>query len=106
MNTAFVLTMPGKASWNGKWSGDSSPHILVKDIPAKVRKNLISRSPFQHRWDDGWVAQIDVVPMSKVYSLIDKSTGFCGYNWMVESLIRFGSIYYARDWKDLDPYEF
>lgn len=101
MVTAFVLTMPRAGSWNGKWSQEDKIHIIKRDIPANVRKDLIARSPFCHRWDDGWVAQIDVVPVSSVQKQIDKSVGFAGYTWMVDSLIKFGEIYYPRDWPEV-----
>ena len=27
-----------------------------------------------------------------------KSDGFCGYDWMIESIIKYGEIRYKRDW--------
>ena len=89
----FELTMPHRGSWNGKWSGDIQRHIRVK-YERSVPKDLWDRD-FYYRWDDGWEARISVRKMSAsdAHKLDKKSLGFCGYDWMISSIIKDGYIH-------------
>lgn len=88
----FELTMPNCGSWNGKWSGE-------KRLYAKSRRNNqvpkeVVGKKFYYRWDDGWTACVSV---KKVYyregrKIMRKSSGFCGYDWMIDSIINYGKI--------------
>ena len=95
---AFVLTMPSRGSWNGKWSGEADLHAIVKPERAVPNKDIIGKS-FYYRWDDGWTACISVekVDCNEGNRLRKKSSGFCGYSWMVDSIIERGSIEYDRE---------
>lgn len=90
----FELTMPHRGSWNGRWSGENSSHIIVKRNKKELN-HLIDRS-FRFRWDDGWEAEITVSKMnadSKEFKdLVRRNTGFRGYDWMVDSIIKNGEI--------------
>lgn len=88
----FTLTMPHRGSWNNKWSGERSLHVIVRrecDIP----RSIVNKS-FRYRWDDGWEAEISVKQMkwADAKKLEQSSDGFCGYDWMVKSIIATGSI--------------
>lgn len=90
----FELTMPNRGSWNGKWSGDNKVHVITKHNN-KVSKELNNKE-YCYTWDDGWTACIKVYKMNantKEYrQLIKNNIGFCGYNWMVDSIIEHGKI--------------
>ena len=89
----FELTMPRVGSWNGRWSGADRRYIRTKD-ERKVPKELWGNS-YCYRWDDGWEACVSVERMSatEAKKLEKKSSGFCGYDWMIESLIKDGYIH-------------
>lgn len=93
---AFILTMPNRGSWNGRWSGESDLHAIVKLERNVPNKEIVGKS-FIYRWDDGWTACVSVekVDGRTGNALAKKSKGFCGYNWMVDSLIKKGRIEYV-----------
>ncbi len=89
---AFILTMPNRGSWNGKWSGEGNLYVIVK-TERTVPKDIVGKD-FFYRWDDGWTACVSVEKVDcKTGNRMKKnSRGFCGYNWMVDSLIKNGCI--------------
>lgn len=89
MNVCFTLTMPGVASWNGKWSGEGTLYAKVVKIGDKRAKELDGRS-FHYRWPDGWCACVAarIVGGQDCRNIRKHSKGFCGYDWMIDS-IRF-----------------
>ena len=97
---AFILTMPNKGSWNGRWSGENDLHAIIK-TERSVPKDVIGKS-FWYRWDDGWSACVSVekVDCREGNKLRKKSRGFCGYNWMVDSIIKKGVIEYKAESED------
>lgn len=90
----FELTMPNRGSWNGRWSGENDTHIIVKHNQS-VPADIIGKD-FWYTWDDGWSACISVTKLNsrspEYRDLVKRNTGFCSYNWMVESIINFGEI--------------
>ena len=90
--------MPNKGSWDGKWTGETQTFARTR-TEKRVPKELWNNS-FYHRWDDGWTACVTVtqMPANEARKIMRKSKGFCGYDWMIESIIRFGEIRYAKDW--------
>ena len=89
----FELSMPGKGSWNGKWSQEGQCFARIYD-QRKVPKEYWNKS-FFYRWDDGWEACVTVtqMPASEARKIERRSEGFCGYDWMIESIIQCGAIY-------------
>ena len=90
----FKLSMPHANSWNGKWSGEKDAHIITK--PDKyVPKDRIDKN-YYYDFGDGWGACVDVIKMnghSKEYKqMIKNNKGFCGYDWMVNSIINNNEI--------------
>ena len=85
----FLLTMPGVASWNGRWSGESKRYAIVRTLPDAKVAALGLPTSYSHGWDDGWRASIAVrvVPMGE---RLPKSDGFCGYDWMVDNILQYG----------------
>lgn len=94
----FTLSMPGIGSWNVQWSGQGK--VYARAYPNRmVPKEVIGKS-FYHSWDDGWSACVDVEKMDykDANKLMKNSSGFMGYDWMIESIIRCGDIRYRKDW--------
>lgn len=88
----FTLTMPEKGSWNGKWTEEGK--LFCRCLPERtVPKELIGNS-YDYRWEDGWRASVavDKVPCREAEKMERKSAGFCGYDWMIKSLIKNGRI--------------
>ena len=90
----FKLTMPRNNSWNGKWSGDGDVHIIAK--PDRCVPNDRIGKSYYYDFGDGWCACIDVIKMnansSEYRQMTRKNRGFCGYEWMVESIIKNNEI--------------
>ena len=83
----FELTMPHAGSWNGKWSGADKRYIRTmyeKQVPRECWDK-----DFYYRWDDGWFACVSVkrAKASEAKKLEMRSSGFCGYDWMIRSII-------------------
>ena len=88
----FALTMPSAGSRNRKWSGEGRIYAKARKN-CQVPKEVIGKS-FCYRWDDGWVACVQVEKMDsrEAQKIIKKSNGFYGYDWMIESIIKYGEI--------------
>ena len=88
----FELTMPNRRSWNGHWSGETKRYIRSK-LNQFVPKNLWDKDYF-YSWNDGWTACVSVrkTDAHTANKLIKTSSGFCGYDWMIDSIIRNGYI--------------
>jgi hypothetical protein len=96
----FKLSMPGRASWNGAWSGEDRNYAIVRELSDADLSRLFGfgsdsfdltkcQRVWTHRWSDGWVAQVTarVVPSGEA---LKKSDGFCGYGWMVDNILAKG----------------
>jgi len=93
MKLQFTLSMPSVNSWNGKWSGDGNLYAIVESFRGKTderrAKEILDKGYFHYNFGDGWsagvkVAQIDNKEANKI---MRKTQGFCGYDWMVRSII-------------------
>ena len=96
MVIVFELTMPNKGSWNNKWSGDERRFLRCRSefgFSKETIKNLVDKD-FPYSWDDGWTACVSVrkVNSREAQKLMKTSDGFCGYDWMISSIIRNGYI--------------
>ena len=94
----FTLTMPNRNTWNGKWTGDEM--IFARSMKNReVPKEVVGKE-FYHHWDDGWTACVSVQKMDckEAAKIIKKSAGFCGYDWMIRSIIKYGEIRYKKEW--------
>lgn len=93
---AFRLSMPSCGSWDGKWSGAAKFYAITKSFQRNRRAELekIINKDFRYSFGDGWVASVDVMEVdSKEANVIKKkSAGFCGYEWMVDSILLNGKI--------------
>lgn len=98
----FYLSMPRNNSWNGRWSGDGGKYVIIKKFTGtkgkEKAKSLLQNSYHSHSFGDGWVAGIEIKELTPEMARKDKknSLGFCGYNWMVDSIISKGLIEYGK----------
>lgn len=95
----FELSMPSNNAWNGRWSGEERCYARIKNLgrtkKAEVKaERLIAGSSYYHRFGDGWVASVSVreVTAAEAAKIRRKSAGFCGYDWMIDSIVRNGEI--------------
>lgn len=94
---SFTLNMPNRGSWNGKWSGDDVGFCNVVRFP-EVQKETFNRiikgHYYYYNFGDGWGASITSKEVdSKEAAKIQKSkNGFCGYEWMIDSIIKHDKI--------------
>jgi len=96
MTLVFELSMPNRGSWNGRWSGENDCYCIVKSIASKEKcEALLAERSWYYDWDDGWGASISVkaVDASTARKYRKNSRGFCGYDWMVDSILAHGAIY-------------
>jgi len=98
MLVEFKLSMPGVNSWNNKWSGSENYYAVVKKFTTKPMKekakDLLEKEYFSYNFGDGWCAGVSVkkIDSTEARKIRKKSNGFCGYDWMVSSIIRNGNI--------------
>ena len=95
---SFELSMPNVGSWNGKWTRQGKPYIIVDCLPkseAEKARRILEKRYYRYNFGDGWSAGVVVkeIPDRKTAAKLRKiSAGFCGYDWMVSSIIRDGYI--------------
>lgn len=103
MTLCFTLTMPNRGSWNGRWSGENSYYAVTRTLANSKRGRekaaTLAGKSFYYRWDDGWGASVSVraIDGHEARSVRKKSKGFCGYDWMVDSILKHGAIYGSKD---------
>lgn len=94
----FTLSMPNVGSWNGKWTGEGKPYIIVDCLlkrDADKAKAILDKGYFHYSFGDGWAAGItvkEIMDRKEAAKLRKKSAGFFGYNWMVDSIMKNGKI--------------
>jgi hypothetical protein len=91
MKLIFTLSMPGVAWWNGKWSGEGKHYCIIKPYRGKraEARALGLVGSYGYNFGDGWYARVDV---SSLIGKSPKSDGFCGYDWMVTSILSHREI--------------
>lgn len=93
MNVAFILTMPGVGSRNGKWSGEGKLFAKVVMLGHAKARELDGKS-FHYYWSDGWGARVQckIVKGAEIRQINKTTQGFCGYEWMIDSIRTHGKI--------------
>jgi len=97
MIISFELSMPNVGSWNGRWSGEDKRYIIRKSVRSEkdIKKAISLIGYHYYNFGDGWGAGITVKEIDSSESRkLEKyrKNGFCGYNWMVDSLWNYGEI--------------
>lgn len=92
----FELSMPNNNAWNGKWSQADELHCRVRSYPFRSEKlkNVLSTKGCYYNFGDGWGAYVKVreCTAAEKTKYTKKSAGFCGYDWMIDELERYGRI--------------
>lgn len=92
----FIITMPNVNTWNGRWSGENA--IYAKSLTAFRRNKPIyenlKEGNYGYNFGDGWRANVEVKFMTKrdANSIMKKSKGFMGYDWMIYDICKYGEI--------------
>lgn len=94
MLLSFTLSMPSNNSWNGKWSGERNLYARVVNVGNPTAKEIVEKGYFRYDFGDGWSAGVSVkqVDGKEARRIRKKSRGFCGYDWMIESIRSKGRI--------------
>lgn len=88
----FELTMPNVGSWNGIWTGATRRYVRTLD-ERKLKKECWNKD-FYYNFGDGWCACVSTKRMNArdARKLEQISSGFCGYDWMIRSIVECGQI--------------
>jgi len=93
MLLCFKLSMPNVGSWNSKWTGANSLYARVVNFGSSKKAKekaitILNKGYFHYNFGDGWSAGISVsqINAKEAASIRRKSAGFCGYDWMIESI--------------------
>lgn len=99
---SFELTMPNVGSWNGKWTGEGEKYFIIKSVSNKFFKDNIEKlldgeklyNSWYYNFGDGWGANVrmEIIDATIARHRRKVSKGFCGYGWMVDSIIKRGKI--------------
>jgi len=97
MILSFKLSMPNNNSWDGKWTGDDKLYVRTKAFrkePLLPDGKRLAGSYHHHNFGDGWAAGVTVreVTRGAAAKLKKQSQGFCGYDWMIDSILTHGKI--------------
>ncbi len=92
--------MPNVGSWNGKWSGRDNLYAITRSMPDTKQNHeragkILAGISYYYNFGDGWGASVRVSHITSVEArkVRAKSKGFCGYEWMVDSIMADGVIY-------------
>jgi hypothetical protein len=95
-NLLFTLSMPNPPSWNGKWSGADNFYGLIRAVKDEEKAaKILAEKHYGYRWEDGWFASIEVgeITDAKELAKLRRKVGrFCGYEWMVDDIVKYGEI--------------
>jgi hypothetical protein len=106
MLVSFELTMPNKGSWNGRWSGEDKKYYIIENLTLKTMglKHLQAlmvqyKASWYYSWGDGWGANVsaEIIDANEAKKRRKISKGFCGYDWMVSSILKDGTIQSSSD---------
>jgi hypothetical protein len=91
----FTLSMPGNNSWDRKWSGAGRNYVRVRKVTEARAASLLDAKGdgyWSYIFGDGWCAGVSACTM-RPGERAPKSDGFCGYDWMIDSVLRDGAVY-------------
>jgi hypothetical protein len=95
----FELSMPSVGSWNGRWSGEGRCYARIRrfgrnEAAKEQAAKILAGESYCYNFGDGWGASVSVhqVTATEARKIERKSTGFYGYDWMIDSILRDGEI--------------
>ena len=91
----FTLSMPANNASSGIWTGYDNFYAIVRTMRAAQSKPILERATWRFAFGDGWVAEINAkkINAAEARKVREKSRGFCGHDWMVESILRHNEIH-------------
>jgi hypothetical protein len=122
---SFELTMPNRGSWNGQWTGASNKYFIIRKFDNVTASKIMRgttvypiyagfftreqigvtplKKSYYYNFGDGWGANIDVehIDSKEANKRRKASAGFCGYDWMVDSIIHYDVILNTQQIKEL-----
>lgn len=92
--------MPNVGSWNGRWSGANKQYFVIRSYTGERRKRILeifngkNECGFYYNFGDGWGASVhmEIINAQEGRKRRKASAGFCGYEWMIDSIIKHGEI--------------
>lgn len=93
----YTLTMPSRGSWDGRWTGEDKLYARCKSYSSKIANKILcdkTENAWRYHWTDGWTALIEgkIIDSKEAAKIRRKSLGFCGYDWMIDSIEQHGNI--------------
>jgi hypothetical protein len=87
----FTLTMPNIGSWNGHWTGEDELFAKCRSYGKQDTEKIMQGKPqrsWYYNFGDGWGANVDakIITAKEARTIRNKSHGFCGYDWMIDSI--------------------
>lgn len=99
MILCFTLSMPSNNSWDGRWSGKANLYARTVNFGRSPQANdrareILDKGYYSYNFRDGWRAGITVteVDAKQAKNVARKTKGFCGYDWMIESIRKHNEI--------------
>jgi hypothetical protein len=101
MKVSFQLTMPNVGSWDGKWTGASKKYYVIRVFRGKEGSAFLkgpmqseNKKGFYYNFGDGWSANVcaEIVDAVEARKREKQSAGFCGYEWMINSIVKHSKI--------------
>jgi hypothetical protein len=93
--------MPNVGSWNGKWTGADRKYYVIEKISDKYMKSkdhfkeLLEKKKdsWHYSWNDGWGANVkaEIIDAAEAKKRRKISAGFCGYDWMIDTIKWYGA---------------
>ena len=111
MILAFQLDKPGCDFWDGKWSGVGKKCLLTRAFRSNVgieqAKEILAKGYYHYRFPDGSSVGVIVceVSIAQAGNLRKSSHGFCGYDWMVDTICKYGEPLDSETVKKLEERE-
>jgi hypothetical protein len=94
-HVVFVLSMPNRGSWNGKWSGEEDLYCRVRSYRnGPLLDKVLAEPSHYYNFGDGWGARVSVkeCTVNEKAKYTRKTKGFCGYDWMINEIEEYGTI--------------
>lgn len=99
MKLMFKLGMPSNNAWNGRWSGEENLYARIVNFGTTKKaiekaEAILGGEVYYYNFGDGWMASVTVTlpTPSDIQRVKKHSKGFCGYDWMIESIRKHGDI--------------
>ena len=100
MKLIFKLSMPGNNAWNGKWSGEGNLYAKIRSVGTSKKavehaREIVRKGYYTYHFGDGWIAGIEIYELTsstEARSINKRTRGFCGYDWMIDSILSDGEI--------------